>query len=110
MNDSVDDTKRALLALGLEDWIPIPEAVNTPEVREAVRQEDAAPTIRAALTELVSDGQVRVYRGRWDADPAALPTPEALDRLREDRWYSFHPVDPDAERLYFVNVENIHDS
>jgi hypothetical protein len=98
---------RALLELGLEDWIPLPEALATPEVRETVKQGEIVHAVREALVELLLGGRIRIYRGRWDADPVPVSATQAVELLNEDRWYSFRIDDTDEERLYFVNVENI---
>jgi len=99
--------RAALLALGLEDWIPIPEAVGNPEVLETVGTRDAKDAISRALTELVQAGAIQIYRGRWDADPEVVSPHEAAELLKDEQWYSFRVNDPQEERLYFVNVENI---
>ncbi len=99
--------RTALLDLGLEDWIPIPEAMADPEVVAAASGEDAAKVVAEALGELVSEGEVQLYRGAWDGDSEPVSTLEALRLLKEQRWYSFRIADPHEERLYFVNVRNI---
>jgi hypothetical protein len=107
MSTHSDRTQAALLELGLEDWIPIPEALGTPEIRDALGPEDGVEKVSEALAALVASDQVRLYRGRWDSDPAPVSKPEALKLLKEPYWYSFHTEDPSEERLYFVNAENV---
>jgi hypothetical protein len=101
--------RAALLALGLEDWIPIPEAVADPEVLENIISEPVVDAISRALSELLQEGEIRLYRGHWDADPQAVSTADGIELLKDLRWYSFHIDDPREERLYFVNVKNIRD-
>ena len=97
----------ALLDLGLEDWIPIPEAVASPEVVNAVGAANAPRAVQNALKLLLKEGRLLLYRGPWDAEPAPVPLSEALNLLADDYWYGFH-ADAEAEvRLYFVNVLNI---
>ena len=107
MSDRIERVSAALLDLGLEDWIPIPEAVGDPVVAEATLGEDPSELVADALAALVAEDRVRLYRGRWDEDPAAVPAAEALELLRDPRWYSFRVDDPNEERLFFVNVRNI---
>jgi hypothetical protein len=107
---SSEETCQALLELGLEDWIPIPEALTTPEVCQAIGQGDPVQAVGEALAALVLDGLVALYRGRWDEDPERVATAVALELLRDPRWYSFHTADLGEERLYFVNVKNIRES
>jgi hypothetical protein len=101
----------ALLDLGFEDWIPVPEAVSDPEVIQAASGEDPATVVAEALAELVGEGKVRIYRGRWDSEaPEPVPSSVAIELLREPGWYAFHVGDPDEERLYFVNVLNLREA
>jgi hypothetical protein len=99
--------RAALLELGLEDWIPIPEALSTPEVVDVVGGGDAVAAVRRALQALVESGEVVLYRGHWEADPQPVPPAEALVLLEDPAWFAFHLEDPDEQRLSFVNVENV---
>jgi hypothetical protein len=107
MSGPIERTMRALLELGLEDLIPLPEALDAPEVRAAVGSSQPRECVRQALANLLRDGKVRAYRGRWDSEPVPISTSEALELLRQAIWYEFHPDNPDEERIYFENVENI---
>jgi hypothetical protein len=98
---------RVLLDLGLEDWIPLPQAVADPEVIAAAGEADPVPAIARALSELVDFGAILIYRGRWDGDSSPVPAREAQALLQERSWYRFRLADPDEERLYFVNAENV---
>ena len=69
--------------------------------------EDPALVVAEVLGELVSEGEVQLYRGPWDGDAEPVSTLEALRLLKEERWYSFGFADPHEVRLYFVNVRNI---
>jgi hypothetical protein len=103
--------KGLVLEMGLEDWIPLPEAVATAELRQAVSADrDAWVAVSDALKDLVLEGRVRLYRGRWDDDdPRELSEGEALKVLGEEHWYAFHTEDPEEERVWFVNAQNIRD-
>ena len=107
-----DAVRDAVLELGMEDWIPLPEAVATPEIRAATQGD--RPTwlvLSAALRGLLAEREIRLYRGRWDDEnPRELVDAEARAVLGEECWYAFHPDDPDEERISFVNVRNIRDA
>ena len=109
MSEESNEVKQAVLELGLEDWIPLPEAVTAVEVRAALRGDrEAWPAVSEALKDLLREHRVQLFRGRWDEDdPRALSDAEALEVLGEERWYTFHPEDPEDERIYFVNVKNV---
>ena len=81
------------------------------ELREAVGADrDAWVALSDALKDLVTEGRVRLYRGRWDdEDPRELSEGEALNVLGQEYWYAFHTDDLEAERVWFVNVLNIRD-
>lgn len=97
-----------LLDLVLEDWIPVPEAVATPEVRDVVAGGEVATVVGQALAALPERGEIAVYRGRWDDnDPEPVSREEAVQLLGDPVWFRYRIDDPDEERLYFVNVENI---
>jgi hypothetical protein len=101
--------KNALLDPGMEDWIPVPEAVGSVEVKAALPLgREAWCAVSAALQALALEGRIRVYRGRWnDENPRELSTSEAVAELADQRWYAFHPDDPNEERVSFVNIANI---
>lgn len=105
--------RAALLDLGLEDLIALPEALEAVEVREAVRGPVQWTAVAEALRSLVTGEQVRVYRGDWDdQDPAALSNEEALAVLGDERWYSWRNGTGEycQQRLWFVNVDNLRDA
>jgi hypothetical protein len=99
--------QRALLELGLEDWIPLPEAVTDPVVIEAVGSGDPVEKISSALLELLALGRVEFWSGPWDADPSPVPA-TAVRRLLLDR--RRHSFDAEAraglDGVYYVNVNN----
>lgn len=100
----------ALLDLGLEDLIPLPEAMEEVEVREALRGPAHWAAVAEALRSLVDSERVRVYRGHWDDDdPAALSHDEALAVLGEEQWYSWRDAagENNRERVWFVSVDNL---
>lgn len=95
-----------LLELGLEDWIPVPEAVST--VR-ACGSRQPEQDVRDVLGALGREGRVRFWRGKWDREDehVEVSVDEAVDLLADPRWFHFDLDGPAKDRLYFVNVKNI---
>jgi len=111
MTEDMAAVKEAVLELGLEDWIPLPEAVASVELRATHPDRATWLVLAEALEALLVDERIRLYRGRWDDDdPRELSEVEAVEVLHQKRWYSFHIDDPEEERVSFVNVENIRGS
>jgi hypothetical protein len=107
------ELERALLDLGLEDLIPLPEAVDAVEVRDAMGGDPSWLLVAQALRALLVAGKVRVYRGRWDDDePVALDDHDALALLEHRGWYSWKDEDGQytQERVSYVNVDNLADA
>jgi hypothetical protein len=95
-----------LLELGLEDWIPVPEAV---EDVEAAGSLDPVGDVHEALRGLAADGLIRFWCGPWtrEEEHIEVPAHEVSAVLEEPHWYSFHIDDPAEQRLYFVNIDNV---
>lgn len=106
---SADELKRVLLDLGMEDLIPIPEAAADPAVLAAIDGDDTEAALRTVLGTLIASGQLVAYKGRWDDDPDPVERSTAVTLLDDTRWYRFRIDDPDEERLYFINVDNLLD-
>ena len=98
------ELQAALLALGLEDLIPLWEAATAWEVRAAAPATDLVAAIGQALRTLLVGTRIRVYEGYWDAEPTPVPTDRAMELVTDRRWYAYPPED---DRVYFVNVENL---
>jgi hypothetical protein len=99
--------RSVLLDLGLEDLIPLPEAAAAPELRAVVKERDLVEVMSGALGELVREDAIRLFRGAWNAKPQPVPAEEGVALLHNSEWYRFRTDDPDEERLYFVNVDNL---
>ncbi len=103
-----DPLRLALLELGLEDDIPIPEAFADPEVRAAIGQEDPFRAVSRALQQLLREGRIRLFCGRWDEEDAApVPDGQGVELLADAKWYAFHTDDPEEQRMYFANIDNV---
>lgn len=101
--------QEVLLGLGLEDLIPMWEAVGEPEVAALVDPDRAHMKVAAALTALAEAGRISFYLGPWDADPRQILLGRAVQLVCDERW--FRPgAEPNGQRLYYVNVENLADA
>jgi hypothetical protein len=100
--------QRALLELGLEDLIPVWEAVTSPEVVATADPSRNQADIAEALAQLGEARLVSFYLGRWHGDPGRVPVADALALLSDPRWFS-SDTEPDDMRLYYVNIENLPD-
>lgn len=98
--------QEALLDLGLEDWIPLPEILDTPEVRPLVEDGTAVGLVCRALVDLLAQDRIQVWFGQWSADPSPAPREVAEKLLLDERRYSFGAEDAGLDRVYFVNVAN----
>ncbi|MBT0995416.1 hypothetical protein KIN34_14090 [Cellulomonas sp. DKR-3] len=96
----------ALLELGLEDWIPLPEILDTPEVRPLVEGEAAIHRVSSALVDLLAQDLIQVWFGKWSDEPSPAPRTLAEELLLDERRYSVSAEDADLDRAYFVNVAN----
>jgi hypothetical protein len=100
------ELRKALLDLGLEDDIPLWEAVGSAEVRKAVGEGDPIPAVSTILAALARDGAIFVYHGIWSSEP---DDPVGIDEaiaLVQDRRYYNADTEPNDERVWFVNVGN----
>jgi hypothetical protein len=99
--------QRALLDLGMEDLIALPETIRAPELSGLVRDEEPVPTIAAALIALLREDRIQVWSGHWPDEPDLVGSLAAEELLGEPGRYEFNsPADLDR-RVYYVNVENL---
>lgn len=98
--------QEALLELGLEDWIPLPEVFGDPEVRPLLRENLEVHAVSRALVGLLTLGRIQLWMGKWSEQPRPVPPDAAEALLLDERRYSFDAEDEGLERVYFVNVEN----
>jgi len=96
----------ALLELGLEDWFPLAEILATPEVGSIIDSERAIETVSLALVDLLRQGRIQVWAGRWPDEPARVSGDAAESMLLDARRYSFDSEPSGHERVFFVNVVN----
>lgn len=96
----------ALLELGLEDFISLPEAIATPEILAEISSAPPFETIAPALVDLLRNDFIQVWSGHWRAEPALVSREAAEALLLDPRRYSYDAEAADTERVYYVNVEN----
>jgi len=105
---SLTPLRDALLELGLEDFIPLPEILATPEVNELSAEYRQKQKVSAALIELMHAMQIQVWEGFWDEEPERISGKPAEAVLGDMRRYSFDDEAADGlKRVYYVNVNNI---
>lgn len=104
---SLTPLHQAILEVGLEDVIPLPELLGTPEVRAAVVGEPTVEEVGDALVDLLRLGRVSVWCGHWPEEPRRTSGKEAEGLLLDSRRYTFDGETEGIERVYFVNAENI---
>lgn len=97
----------ALLELGLEDWIPLPEIFATPEVRPHVEGRAAIGLVSRALIDLLEETRIQVWFGQWWEDSRPASRALAKELLLDERRYAYDAEDAGLERVYYVNVANI---
>ncbi|WP_247046623.1 hypothetical protein [Arthrobacter rhizosphaerae] len=96
--------RQALLDLGLEDDIPLPEAATDPEVlSEGASVED----ISTALIELLREGRIQISAGHWSQEPEFVDPGTAEELLRDHEQYTFKSTADLRLRVYYVNVDNV---
>jgi hypothetical protein len=96
----------ALLELGLEDWIPLPEICATPEIRGLSEHDQEVKNVAHALVQLLRQGRIQVWTGHWPDEPMPVSTETAEAILFDEGRYSFDAETAGLERVYYANVEN----
>jgi hypothetical protein len=98
--------REALLDLGLEDLIALPEISTAEEVR-AVLGPLAVADLAAALVGLLRDGRIQVWSGHWSQEPRIEDSVTAEKLLRTEDQYRFNSPADQQLRVYYVNVDNL---
>jgi hypothetical protein len=96
--------RQALLDLGLEDEIPLPEASTDPEVlSEGASVED----ISTALIELLREGRIQIWSAPWPQETELVDPGTAEELLRDHEQYTFNSPADQRLRVYYVNIDNV---
>jgi hypothetical protein len=105
---SLTPLRDALLELGLEDLIPLPEILATPEVNELSAEYRHIQKVSEALIELLREMRIQVWEGFWYEEPKHISGESAEAVLGDVRCYSFDAEAADGlKHVYYVNVNNI---
>lgn len=98
--------RQALLDLGLEDLIPLPEIQGTEEVRE-VLEPSTVEDLGTAWIGLLRERRIQVWSGHWSQDPEVVDPTTAERLLRDEEQYEFNSPTDLQQRVYYVNVDNL---
>ena len=99
--------RQAILELGLEDLIPLPEMATSQEIRSAGGEDVSIEALRSALIGLLQEGRIQIWSGQWSQDPQVVDTAAAEELLRVDEQYIFNTPADEQLRVYYANVDNI---
>jgi hypothetical protein len=105
MSDSLG-LRQALLDLGLEDVIPLPEVPAAEEVR-AVSKRGTLEDLGTALVALLREGRIQVWSGHWSEDPTPVDPDTAEELLKVAEQYEFNSPADRRLRVYYSNVDNV---
>lgn len=103
MNELVD-LRQEVLALGLEDDIPLPEIAG--DLRTRAGTLDLA-ALGDVLVALVREGRIQVLGGYWSEAPKPLDLATAETLLKAEEQYEFNSPADQRMRVYYVNVDNL---
>lgn len=106
--DRASSLKDALLELGMEDVIPLPEILGSAEIESAPDFKTLDDVI-SALVALLRSNQVRVWSGTWPDEPCPVTDAVGEKLVRRKGQYQFNSVEDERLRVYFVNVANVDD-
>lgn len=98
--------RQALLDLGLEDLIPLPEIPTAEEIHGVLRR-GAAEDLATALVELLRESRIQIWSGHWSQDPEVVDSVTAEELLRIAAHYEFNSPADQRLRVYYVNVDNL---
>lgn len=98
--------RQALLDLGLEDLIPLPEIPTDEDIRK-VLEPRTVEDLGTALIGLLREGRIQVWSGHWSQDPEVVDPTTAERLLRDEEQYEFNSPTDLQQRVYYVNVDNI---
>lgn len=99
--------QRALLDLGMEDLIALPETLHVPELSGLVPEGELVHSIADALIALLRSDRIQVWSGRWPDEPEVVASATGEGLVREPGHYEFNSPADLERRVYYVNVENL---
>lgn len=98
--------RHALLDLGLEDLIPLPEIPAAEEIR-GVLERGEGEDLAAALIELLRERRIQIWSGHWSQDPEVVDPVTAEKLLSVAEQYESNSPADRRLRVYYVNVDNL---
>lgn len=97
----------ALLELGLEDWISLPEAVDSMRFEGLLVADESIDKISRALVDLLREDRIQVWSGPWEAvQPSLVAVADAEAILNDPRRYSLDAEADGLDRVFYSNVDN----
>lgn len=101
------DLERALLDLGMEDLIALPETLHAPETSRLLHRSGHADDIARALASLLESHRIEVWSARWQDEPEPIDHADASKLLQDTSRYEFGSPADRERRVYYVNVDNL---
>lgn len=98
--------RQAVLDLGLEDLIPLPEIATGVEIRGVLRR-STVEELATALVDLLRERRIQVWSGHWSQDPEVVDPVTAEKLLGVEEQYAFNSPADQRLRVYYVNVDNL---
>ncbi len=108
MNAQATPLEQCILDEGLEDLIPLPEIVQTVEMRGLAKSPSNVTEVAAAIGALVRQGRIQIWAGQWPAEPEFIARPLAESLVEDPGQYHFNSPSDLSRRVYYVNVDNLH--
>ena len=103
----VTDLERALLDLGMEDLIALPETLHAVETVALLHRSGRADDVARALVSLLESDRIQVWGGRWQDEPEPIDHGAAAELLQDTSQYEFGSPADCERRVYYVNVDNL---
>jgi hypothetical protein len=98
--------EQAVLDLGLEDLIALPEVAGDEEILP-LRDAGDVDDICAALVNLLRLDRIQVWSGHWTREPEVVDQAKAEVLLQVKGYYDWGSPESDELRVFYVNTENL---
>ncbi|GAB2935798.1 hypothetical protein GCM10027047_35600 [Rhodococcus aerolatus] len=101
------DLEQALLDLGMEDLIALPETLHAVETVGLLHRSGRADDVARALVSLLESHRIQVWGGRWQDEPELIDHGATAELLLDTSQYEFGSPADSERRVYYVNVDNL---
>lgn len=108
MNAPMTPLEQCILDEGLEDLIPLPEIVQTVEMRGLSKPPSVVSEVAAAVGTLLRQGRIQIWAGQWPTEPEFVTKPLAESMVEDPEQYRFDSPSDLSRRVYYVNVDNLY--